>query len=120
MGQKSQLFMELMVALLHNPKILFLDEPTIGLDAIASRQVRSFLQKVNQERGTSIVLTSHYMEDIRLLCKRCVVINHGSKVYDITTVPVRRKIVPVRLFVPSRLCTIGAIGDIKFQPQAER
>ena len=77
--------MELMVALLHNPKILFLDEPTIGLDAIASRQVRSFLQKVNQERGTSIILTSHYMEDIRLLCKRCVVINHGSKVYDGST-----------------------------------
>lgn len=77
--------MELMVALLHNPKILFLDEPTIGLDAIASRQVRSFLQKVNKERGTSIVLTSHYMEDIRLLCKRCVVINHGSKVYDGST-----------------------------------
>lgn len=77
--------MELMVALLHNPKILFLDEPTIGLDAIAARQVRSFLQKVNQERGTSIILTSHYMEDIRLLCKRCVVINHGSKVYDGST-----------------------------------
>lgn len=77
--------MELIVALLHNPKILFLDEPTIGLDAIASRQIRSFLQEVNRERGTSIILTSHYMEDIRALCQRSVVINHGSKIYDGST-----------------------------------
>ncbi len=77
--------MELIAALLHNPKILFLDEPTIGLDAIASRQIRSFLQEVNRERGTSIILTSHYMEDIRALCKRSVVINHGSKIYDGST-----------------------------------
>lgn len=74
--------MELMAALLHNPKILFLDEPTIGLDAIASRQIRSFLQEVNRERGTSIILTSHYMEDIQMLCSRSVVINHGVKLYD--------------------------------------
>lgn len=74
--------MELMVALLHNPRILFLDEPTIGLDAIASRQIRKFLQEVNRERGTSIILTSHYMEDIKMLCSRSVVINHGSKLYD--------------------------------------
>lgn len=74
--------MELIVALLHNPRILFLDEPTIGLDAIASRQIRTFLQKVNKERGTTILLTSHYMEDIKALCPRCVVINHGKKIYD--------------------------------------
>ncbi len=77
--------MELMVALLHNPKILFLDEPTIGLDAIASKQIRSFLQKVNREKGTSIILTSHYMEDIQSLCERSVVINQGRKVYDGST-----------------------------------
>lgn len=77
--------MELIVALLHNPRILFLDEPTIGLDAIASRQIRSFLQEVNRERGTSIILTSHYMEDIRALCQRSVVINRGSKIYDGST-----------------------------------
>lgn len=74
--------MELMVALLHNPRILFLDEPTIGLDAIAAGQIRKFLQTINQEKGTSIILTSHYMEDIKSLCKRSVVINHGSKLYD--------------------------------------
>lgn len=77
--------MELIVALLHNPRILFLDEPTIGLDAIASRQIRSFLMKVNKERGTTILLTSHYMEDIKTLCPRCIVINHGKKIYDGST-----------------------------------
>ena len=74
--------MELIVALLHNPKILFLDEPTIGLDAIASRQIRKFLKEINEEQKTTILLTSHYMEDIRALCSRSVVINHGTKIYD--------------------------------------
>lgn len=74
--------MELIVALLHNPKVLFLDEPTIGLDAVAQRQIRTFLKEVNEEKGTTIILTSHYMEDIKSLCKRCVVVNHGEKIYD--------------------------------------
>jgi ABC-2 type transport system ATP-binding protein len=74
--------MELMVALLHNPRILFLDEPTIGLDAIASKQIRMFLKEVNESKGTTIILTSHYMEDIKALCKRSVVINQGKKIYD--------------------------------------
>ncbi len=74
--------MELIVALLHNPKILFLDEPTIGLDIVASKQIRRFLKEINEEKRTTIILTSHYMEDIRELCKRSVVINHGVKRYD--------------------------------------
>lgn len=74
--------MELIVALLHNPGILFLDEPTIGLDAVASRQIRGFLKEINEKKGTTILLTSHYMEDIMALCKRTVVINHGVKLYD--------------------------------------
>lgn len=74
--------MELIVALLHNPKVLFLDEPTIGLDAVAQKQIRSFLKEVNEEKGTTIILTSHYMEDIKSLCRRCVVVNDGLKLYD--------------------------------------
>ena len=74
--------MELIVALLHNPKVLFLDEPTIGLDAVASKQIRKFLREINEEKKTTIILTSHYMEDIKMLCKRTVVINHGTKLYD--------------------------------------
>lgn len=77
--------MELMAALLHNPRVLFLDEPTIGLDAIASGQIRRFLKEINRDRGTSIILTSHYMEDITSLCDRCVVINHGRKIHDGST-----------------------------------
>lgn len=74
--------MELMVALLHEPRLLFLDEPTIGLDAIASSQIRKFLKQVNRDKGTSIILTSHYMEDISALCERSVVVHHGCKIYD--------------------------------------
>jgi len=74
--------MELIVALLHNPGVLFLDEPTIGLDAVAQRQIRAFLNEVNRDRGTTIILTSHYMEDVRSLCPRSVVINGGKKIYD--------------------------------------
>lgn len=74
--------MELVAALLHNPEVLFLDEPTIGLDTVAQRQMRGFLREVNRDRGTTILLTSHYMEDILSLCPRCVVVSDGRKLYD--------------------------------------
>jgi ABC-2 type transport system ATP-binding protein len=74
--------MELVTALLHNPKVLFLDEPTIGLDAPAQRSIRAFLKEVNRRSGTTILLTSHYMEDVRSLCPRSVVVGGGRKVYD--------------------------------------
>lgn len=74
--------MELVTSLLHNPKVLFLDEPTIGLDAPAQRQIREFLKEVNSRNHTTILLTSHYMEDVRSLCSRSVVIGGGRKVYD--------------------------------------
>ena len=74
--------MELIAALLHNPRVLFLDEPTIGLDAVAQKQMRAFLREVNRTRGTTILLTSHYMDDIRSLCARCVVVTGGQKIYD--------------------------------------
>ena len=77
--------MELVTALLHNPRILFLDEPTIGLDAPAQRQIRTFLKEVNQRSGATILLTSHYIEDVRSLCPRSMVINGGRKIYDGST-----------------------------------
>lgn len=73
---------ELIAALLHNPKVLFLDEPTIGLDVVAQKKIRDFIKKYNEERKTTIILTSHYMEDITQLCKRIVIINLGKIVYD--------------------------------------
>lgn len=82
MSLGERMKMELIVALLHNPRVLFLDEPTIGLDSVASKQIRGFLREINEAKGTTIMLTSHYMEDIKALCSRSVVINHGSKIYD--------------------------------------
>jgi ABC-2 type transport system ATP-binding protein len=80
LGERMKL--ELIAALLHNPRVLFLDEPTIGLDAVAQKQIRQFLKEINELRGVTIILTSHYMEDIRHLCKRTIVVRNGQKIYD--------------------------------------
>jgi len=74
--------MELMAALLHRPAVLFLDEPTIGLDVISQQRVREFLRELNAQHGTTILLTSHYMDDIEALCPRVLVIDHGRIGYD--------------------------------------
>jgi ABC-2 type transport system ATP-binding protein len=74
--------MELILAILHEPELLFLDEPTIGLDFNAARQIREFLREANAKLGITVVLTSHYTKDIEELCRRVVLINHGSIVYD--------------------------------------
>ena len=74
--------MELIAALLHSPEVLFLDEPTIGLDVIAQRNVQLFLQHYQQARKITILLTSHYMKDIAALCQRVVIIAHGRIMYD--------------------------------------
>lgn len=73
---------ELMAALLHNPKVIFLDEPTIGLDISAQKAVREFLKDYQKRFRPIIILTSHYMEDIKELCKRIVIIKDGEFVYD--------------------------------------
>jgi ABC-2 type transport system ATP-binding protein len=74
--------MELIAALIHRPKVLFLDEPTIGLDVVSQRAVRLFLREYNRKHKVTIVLTSHYMADIKELCERVIVIHKGSKIYD--------------------------------------
>jgi ABC-2 type transport system ATP-binding protein len=74
--------MELTAALLHNPEVLFLDEPTIGLDVVAQHNIQQFLKHYQQERRVTIMLTSHYMKDITALCQRVVIIAHGQIVYD--------------------------------------
>jgi ABC-2 type transport system ATP-binding protein len=74
--------MEFIAAMLHEPDLVFLDEPTIGLDAPAQKRIREFLRRENAERGMSLVLTSHYMDDIRLLCPRTTLILKGRKSYD--------------------------------------
>jgi ABC-2 type transport system ATP-binding protein len=73
---------ELAAALLHQPKVLFLDEPTIGLDVSMQATVRRFVKEYNERTGATVLLTSHYMEDVLQLCPRVIVIDHGRLVYD--------------------------------------
>ena len=80
LGQRMRA--ELCGSLLHSPELLFLDEPTIGLDAVSKLALRDFLLWENQEKGTTILLTTHDMEDIAALCPRVMVIGHGEKLYD--------------------------------------
>jgi ABC-2 type transport system ATP-binding protein len=74
--------MELIAALLHSPEVLFLDEPTIGLDVVAQHNIQLFLKHYQQERGVTILLTSHYMKDVAALCRRVVIISQGQIQYD--------------------------------------
>lgn len=73
---------ELVAALLHSPRVVFLDEPTIGLDVVSQKRIRDFLRDLNRQDGCTILLTSHYMQDVQELCDRVVVIDHGQKVFD--------------------------------------
>ena len=74
--------MELIASLLHQPKVLFLDEPTIGLDVTSQKTVRDFIRRHNAEQKTTILLTSHYMADIQALCERVIIIDHGKIFFD--------------------------------------
>lgn len=80
LGQRMKC--ELIAALLHSPKILFLDEPTIGLDVVAQKNMRDFIKTYNKKFGATIILTSHYMGDVKELCKRIIIINDGKILYD--------------------------------------
>jgi len=74
--------MELIASLLHQPKVLFLDEPTIGLDVVSQKTVREFLREYNARQKTTILLTSHYMADIQELCRRVIIIDRGTIFFD--------------------------------------
>lgn len=80
LGQRMKC--ELVAQLLHSPKILFLDEPTIGLDIVMQQKIRSFIREYNKKYNATILLTSHYMDDVKELCKRIIIINHGHILYD--------------------------------------
>jgi len=74
--------MEIVGALLHRPQVLFLDEPTIGLDVTMQRRIRAFIAEYNRRTGATVLLTSHYMADVEALCKRVIVIHHGKILFD--------------------------------------
>jgi ABC-2 type transport system ATP-binding protein len=80
LGQRMRC--ELVAALLHNPAILFLDEPTIGLDIVVKTEIREFLKRLNREQGTTILLTTHDLQDIEALCSRVIMLDDGNIIYD--------------------------------------
>jgi ABC-2 type transport system ATP-binding protein len=90
---------ELTAALLHDPEIVFLDEPTIGLDVVAKQRVRDFLVEVNRDRGVTVLLTTHDLGDIERLCSRLVVIDHGRVIWDGGIAELKRRYGPERTLV---------------------
>ncbi|MEW6242272.1 MAG: ATP-binding cassette domain-containing protein [Chloroflexota bacterium] len=88
---------ELAAGLLHRPKVLFLDEPTIGLDITGQARIREFLREYNKRTGATILLTSHYMADVTALCERVIIIHHGQLKYDGGLADLSRKIAPFKL-----------------------
>ncbi|MBR6486266.1 MAG: ATP-binding cassette domain-containing protein, partial [Lachnospiraceae bacterium] len=80
LGQRT--LSDILAAFLHNPKIVFLDEPTIGLDVSMKSKIRSLIQALNQEKGTTVILTTHDMGDVDALCRRIVIIDKGKMLYD--------------------------------------
>jgi len=81
---------EIAASLLHKPKVVFLDEPTIGLDAVAKEEIRQFLKTINKKEKTTILLTTHDMDDIEALCKRIVIIDEGKMIYDGTLAKLKK------------------------------
>ena len=82
---------DLAAALLHDPELLYLDEPTIGLDVVAKARIRDFLLTMNAEQGVTVLLTTHDMDDVEMLCPRMVIIDHGRKLYDGTVSNIRER-----------------------------
>jgi ABC-2 type transport system ATP-binding protein len=111
--------MELIAALLHEPRVLFLDEPTIGLDVISQKAVRDFIRHYNATKRTTILLTSHYMADIQELCRRVIVIDRGRICFDGALAEIfdrfaRRKVITIHLDpgVGRPECDLSALGEV--------
>jgi ABC-type uncharacterized transport system, ATPase component len=108
---------ELAAALLHRPRVLFLDEPTIGLDVTMQARVREFVAEYNRRYGATVLLTSHYMADVTALCRRVIVINHGRLLYDgnlqrMVEQVAPHKIIHLTLHQPVALETLNRYGEV--------
>jgi ABC-2 type transport system ATP-binding protein len=110
LGQRMKC--ELIASLLHGPEILFLDEPTIGLDAVTRIAVRDFLTELNRKEGVTMILTTHDMDDIEALCSRVMVIGHGKLLFDGGMDSLRKTYAPNRL-LKIRLGADMAVGSIE-------
>lgn len=89
--------MELIAALIHSPKVLFLDEPTIGLDVVMQQKLREFIKEYNKRYKATIILTSHYMKDVEALCKRVIIISFGKILYDGQLLELIKKYAPYKI-----------------------
>lgn len=87
---------ELVAALIHRPRVIFLDEPTLGLDVVSQRRIREFLKQLHKEENCTIILTSHYMQDVEALCDRVIVIDHGEQIFDGTLDSLSRQFADTR------------------------
>jgi ABC-2 type transport system ATP-binding protein len=121
LGQRMRC--ELAACLLHDPEILFLDEPTIGLDLVAKQRFRELLVRLNEQQGTTIFLTSHDVADIEHVAERAIVINHGEVIYDDQVVAMRRallatKIVDVGLTGPVEVPAFDGVRVLEHSEQA--
>lgn len=123
LGQRMK--MELIAALIHSPKLLFLDEPTIGLDVVMQKKMRDFIKEINKRKRSTILLTSHYMEDVKQLSKRIIIIDHGRILFDGKLEAIIGKfadyktisVVFSKKINPDKLAQIGKIISYQF-PQA--
>ncbi|KAE8560814.1 ABC transporter ATP-binding protein [Paenibacillus polymyxa] len=116
--------MELIAALLHRPRVILLDEPTIGLDLVSQRRIREFFKAYNRTHRTTILLTSHYMKDIEDLCTRSIIISGGRLVYDgdlhkVNEVMGARKLLKVRLETPVSNLTLAGLGKLRSNSELE-
>jgi ABC-2 type transport system ATP-binding protein len=115
---------EIAAALLHRPRMLFLDEPTIGLDVTAQRRIRSFVREYNRRYGATILLTSHYMADVEALCERVIVIHHGRILFDGHLAELVKRFSPHKTIVVELRDGMGganfqAYGEVMTQTEAQ-
>lgn len=120
LGQRMKC--ELIAALLHSPKILFLDEPTIGLDVVMQKKMRDFIKDYNRKYHSTIILTSHYMGDVKELCERVIIIDKGKIVFDGALAEIVEKyadhkiisVVFAKEIDPKKLSEVGEVKDYDF------
>lgn len=120
LGQRMK--MELMAALIHSPRVLFLDEPTIGLDVVMQKNLREFIKEYNRKFNSTILLTSHYMGDVEELCKRVIMINHGKILFDGLLADLVKKHAPYKIISvvlrnapnPKKLEDLGEIKNYQY------
>ncbi len=102
---------DLSAALLHDPRIVYLDEPTVGLDVVAKERIRTFIEEINRDRGTTVILTTHDLADVERLCRRIILIDRGRVLYDGSIDGLTASYAPYRVLVVRLATDAGAAGS---------